>query len=60
MMTLLGNQTLVLMNNDKKFFFKDKIELKEQLMKKKKDNTVVSNHFHSVKYFYFHLTCQTT
>ena len=31
MMTLLGNQTLVLMNNDIKFFFKDKIELKEQL-----------------------------
>ena len=34
MMTLLGNQTLVLMNNDKQIFLKDKIELKEQLMKK--------------------------
>jgi hypothetical protein len=36
MMTLLCNPTLVSMNNDKRFFLKDKKEMKEQLIKKKK------------------------
>jgi hypothetical protein len=36
MMTLLCNPTLVSVNNDKRFFLKDKKEMKEQLIKKKK------------------------